>query len=485
MRVEKVEPMNISQAKRSILQAMKLYFQKGKDGGYSMDRRRVRPICLMGPTGIGKTEIVRQAAQEMEVALVSYSITHHTRQSLIGLPRLVEEEIEGQRVSVTEYTMSEVISEMYRVMKETGKTEGILFLDEFNCASESVWPIMLQLLQEKTLGNHVLPEGWMLVLAGNPVEYNAGAVELDTVIADRLRMIWIEPDYEVWKEYAQKKGIHGTVLSYLNIHREHFYVCKNSFVDPRTVTARGWEDLSVMLYEMEKKDFPVTVPMISQYLKDGEIVRSFYTYYHQYKKFMVSGIQEKILSGSAEAVELLKQMPFAEKWSIVSALVDTLHAMAVDVAEMDKIARFTLWKLRKARTNRENEDSLQMKLYALAEREWERKVKELLIQWSGAVEEADSDWDMLRKMFADTVVLPMKVKRQELAEALAHIIYVFRESQLESHHLQYLFNELAEDEEILQVVLQCDVPEMKKLFEDIFFNQDDETDQLMADIQRM
>ncbi|MBR6543350.1 MAG: AAA family ATPase, partial [Anaerotignum sp.] len=192
MRVEKVEPMNISQAKKSILQAMKLYFKKGEDGGYSMDRRRARPICLMGPTGIGKTEIVCQAAQEMGIPLLSYSITHHTRQSLIGLPRLAEQEIEGQLVSVTEYTMSEVISEMYRVMKETGKAEGILFLDEFNCASDSVWPVMLQLLQEKTLGNHALPEGWMLVLAGNPVEYNAGATELDTVIADRLRMVWIE-----------------------------------------------------------------------------------------------------------------------------------------------------------------------------------------------------------------------------------------------------------------------------------------------------
>ncbi len=47
-----------------------------------------------------------------------------------------------------------------------GKKEGILFLDEFNCESETARPIMLQLLQSKTFGPHTIPDGWMLVLAG-------------------------------------------------------------------------------------------------------------------------------------------------------------------------------------------------------------------------------------------------------------------------------------------------------------------------------
>ena len=40
----------------------------------------------MGPPGIGKTQIMEQAARECGVALVAYTITHHTRQSAVGLP---------------------------------------------------------------------------------------------------------------------------------------------------------------------------------------------------------------------------------------------------------------------------------------------------------------------------------------------------------------------------------------------------------------
>ena len=42
--------------------------------------------------------------------------------------------------------MSEIISAVYDLMENTGVKEGILFLDEINCVSETLAPIMLQLL---------------------------------------------------------------------------------------------------------------------------------------------------------------------------------------------------------------------------------------------------------------------------------------------------------------------------------------------------
>ena len=48
------------------------------------------------------------------------------------------------------------------------KKEGILFIDEINCVSETLAPTMLQLLQNKQFGNHRIPDGWILVAAGNP-----------------------------------------------------------------------------------------------------------------------------------------------------------------------------------------------------------------------------------------------------------------------------------------------------------------------------
>ena len=94
----------------------------------------------MGPPGIGKTQIMEQAARECGVALVAYTITHHTRQSAVGLPFIRQRHYGDKDVSVTEYTMSEIISSVYAKMEATGLKEGILFIDEINCVSETLAP---------------------------------------------------------------------------------------------------------------------------------------------------------------------------------------------------------------------------------------------------------------------------------------------------------------------------------------------------------
>ena len=78
--------MNIKQAKEQIQNAMKAYFTKDSFGNYLIPIERQRPIFLMGPPGIGKTAIMEQVAADLGVGLVSYSMTHHTRQSALGLP---------------------------------------------------------------------------------------------------------------------------------------------------------------------------------------------------------------------------------------------------------------------------------------------------------------------------------------------------------------------------------------------------------------
>ena len=74
--------MNIKQAKEQIKNAMTAYFTKNQFGAYVIPLEKQRPIFLMGPPGIGKTAIMEQIAQELGVGLVSYSMTHHTRQGV-------------------------------------------------------------------------------------------------------------------------------------------------------------------------------------------------------------------------------------------------------------------------------------------------------------------------------------------------------------------------------------------------------------------
>ena len=101
--------MNISQAKETIRNTVQLYLKKDDYGTYRIPIVRQRPIFLLGAPGIGKTAIMEQIAQEMGIALVSYSMTHHTRQSALGLPFITQKTYGDEEYSVSEYTMSEII----------------------------------------------------------------------------------------------------------------------------------------------------------------------------------------------------------------------------------------------------------------------------------------------------------------------------------------------------------------------------------------
>ena len=113
--------MNIQEAKEEIKRTLKAYLFLPPDSPYRIPPNRQRPILLMGPPGIGKTAIMEQIAEECHIGLVSYTMTHHTRQSAIGLPFIREETFHGENFSATEYTMSEILASIYRYMNQTGK----------------------------------------------------------------------------------------------------------------------------------------------------------------------------------------------------------------------------------------------------------------------------------------------------------------------------------------------------------------------------
>lgn len=81
---------------------------------------------------------------------------------------------------------------------------------------------MLQFLQNKKFGSHKVPDGWMIVAAGNPPEYNKSVREFDIVTLDRVRRLDLEPDLEAWMAYAWEQEVHGAILSYLNLKKDHF-----------------------------------------------------------------------------------------------------------------------------------------------------------------------------------------------------------------------------------------------------------------------
>ena len=320
--------MNIKQAKEEIQNAMMAYFTKDEFGEYEIPIEKQRPVFLMGPPGIGKTAIMEQIAQELGVGLLSYSMTHHTRQSALGLPFISHKTYGGKEYEISEYTMSEIISAVYEMKENTGVEEGILFLDEINCVSETLAPAMLQFLQFKVFGRHKVPDGWIVVTAGNPPEYNNSVREFDIVTWDRLKRINVEPDYTVWKEYAVNKGVHPAVTTYLDIKKDDFYLVESTVGEKNFVTARGWDDLSSMIKLYEKRNITVTERLVSQYLQQDKIAKNFAVYYDLFRKYKSDYQVKEILEGTASAsiTDRAKAAKFDERLALIGLLLDGIFS---------------------------------------------------------------------------------------------------------------------------------------------------------------
>lgn len=354
--------MNIKQAKTEIKHTVQAYLKKDDMGNYAIPKIRQRPMLLMGPPGIGKTQIMEQIARECKIGLVAYTITHHTRQSAVGLPFIREAEYQGRSYSITEYTMSEIIASIYEKMKETELTEGILFIDEINCVSETLAPTMLQFLQCKTFGNQAVPQGWLIVAAGNPPEYNKSVREFDMVTLDRVRRMDIEADLSVWKEYGKDMGIHPAILSYLEIRPKNFYRVEADVDGLQFVTARGWEDLSSLLAVYESLEISVTEDIIYEFLHHRDVAEDFAAYYDLYLKYQDDyGIPE-ILAGKIrpEVFQRIGTAEFDERISVVNLLLNGLQVWFSQEKQMRQCNDFWYAFLKKYQVQLKAAEELQI-----------------------------------------------------------------------------------------------------------------------------
>ena len=344
--------MNIWQAKEEIKHTILAYLMKDEFGHYKIPAVRQRPVLLMGPPGIGKTAIMSQIARECHIGLVSYTITHHTRQSAIGLPYITKKSYGGQEYSITEYTMSEIIASVYEQIEKSGLKEGILFIDEINCVSETLAPTMLQFLQGKTFGNHKVPDGWIIAAAGNPPEYNKSVREFDIVTLDRVKRIDIKEDFNIWKSYGYNQNIHGAIMTYLDIKKENFYRVEMTVDGKRFVTARGWEDLSEMIKAYETLEIPVEASMIIQYIQHPKIARDFANYYDLYKKYETGYDVEALLAGniSEKMIKQIQEASFDEKVSVIGLMTSKLNEAFTTSYRLDMVTDYVFEKLQALKT---------------------------------------------------------------------------------------------------------------------------------------
>lgn len=325
--------LTVQQAKKELKVGIASYLFKDASGKYVLPEVNKLPFYLSGAPGIGKTQIVEQIANEQGLGLVSTSMAHHTKNTLLGIPTITEREkaTDGASMKYIKHPMSDILEDVWGAY-EKGKKEGILLLDEFDLIEESLIAPMLAFLQTKRIGNYALPEGWIIVLCSNLPEYYRTAKEFDIAVMDRVRVLPIEFDAKEFLDYGAEIGIHPIILEYLRIHKNHVYLYHDK---TEFITARGWENLSccIKVYECMKQE--VKKELILQYIKSEEVANAFFTYYNTtVSKKLPTEFVPDILNGVnvERSVMLLNCSNSVTKWKILNQLFQNLaeHAKEYD-----------------------------------------------------------------------------------------------------------------------------------------------------------
>jgi MoxR-like ATPase len=163
--------------------------------------RASRAVLLEGPTGIGKSEIVRAAAKKLGIELVVLDLSLLEPPDLVGLPI-----IEHGR---TRYALPGILPTEGR---------GILLLEELNRAERYIQQPALQLLSARTLHDYVLPPGWVPFAAINPETGDYQVTTLDPALRARFLQLRVRADRPSFLAWAIGERLHPAVIAIAQKH---------------------------------------------------------------------------------------------------------------------------------------------------------------------------------------------------------------------------------------------------------------------------
>jgi hypothetical protein len=163
--------------------------------------RARRPVLLEGPTGIGKSEVVRRVAERLGVSTVVLDLSLLEPPDLVGLPVIHE----GR----TTYAVPSILPR---------DGAGILMLEELNRAERYIQQPALQLLTARRLHEYELPEGWVCFAAVNPESADYQVTPLDRALRARFLTLRVRADRGAWLAWAQTHGVHPAVIALAQAH---------------------------------------------------------------------------------------------------------------------------------------------------------------------------------------------------------------------------------------------------------------------------
>jgi MoxR-like ATPase len=175
------------------------------------------PLHIWGPCGVGKSQIVGQVAVDLDYNFLDVRAVQLDPVDLRGLPRIASDQ--------TEWVPP-------KFLPTTGK--GILFLDELTSAPQMTQAGCYQLVLDRKLGEYVLPEGWVVIAAGNPASERGVHFAMPRPLRNRFVHLELEADLDDWCKWAVKARIRPEIIAFLRFKPELLHAADT------TADANAW-----------------------------------------------------------------------------------------------------------------------------------------------------------------------------------------------------------------------------------------------------
>lgn len=200
-------------------------------GAFLLNVALVRPVFIWGPPGIGKSSLVQNFAAEVGLPCVSLLGSQLAPEDLIGVPQIVD----GTSVFCPPRQIAR-------------KEPYVLFLDELNACSHEVMKAFYSLIHEKRIAEYHLPEGSIVVGAGNRTQDSSVVKAMPSALVNRLVHVHLRVSHRDWLQWAHANGIHPWVTEYIESRPDHLWSQPPKHEEPFS-TPRSWHMLSDALNE--------------------------------------------------------------------------------------------------------------------------------------------------------------------------------------------------------------------------------------------
>lgn len=191
----------------------------------------VRPVFIWGAPGIGKSALVEKFADEVGLPCVSLLGSQLAPEDIIGIPQI--------KGDTSEFLPPKMIAR---------KEPYVLFLDELNACSQEVQKAFYSLIHERRIGEYHLPEGSVVIGAGNRAQDGAIVKTMSSALINRMFHVQLKAAPNQWLTWAYENGIHPWITDYIIQRPDHLFSEPPKTEEPYS-TPRSWHMLSDALKE--------------------------------------------------------------------------------------------------------------------------------------------------------------------------------------------------------------------------------------------